>query len=480
MTAVATEPGNAGGPSVVQVVYPDEAQSGEAREIVTALRELPVPAGATALVRGETAELVDLLGSLRSILPWMALAVTVTTFLLLFMAFGSLVVPLKAIAMAAVSLCASFGVVVWVFQDGHGSGLLGFTETGYVDATQPILMLAVLFGLSMDYELFLLSRVREEWDRTHDNTRAVAVGVQRTGRIITSAALLLIVVVAGFSTSGITFIKMMGVGMIVALVVDATIVRAVLVPATMRLLGSANWYAPAPLARWWAASGLREHDAHEDRTRRTRCRSAQLPHHPRRVPHRESSSRQVAGDDRPGADHRVRADRHPGADDHPAAEPHVVADRDRLAALPLRAPWLRFQRVGRGEQLDVGADLHVVPDGDRCDVEGHEPVVREAPGADAQTGPVVDVQRGPELGVLAHGSEEPFEEHPSQPPLPRARRVVRLHELPGREAVLLDLGVVGDVEVAVEHPFAHRPAVVLGLSHDDTVRTRRTRLGPWP
>ncbi|HET6563322.1 MAG TPA: MMPL family transporter [Marmoricola sp.] len=259
VAAVTTEV-NDEGPSVIQVAYGAEAQSGEARAIVTELRELPVPDGGTALVRGETAELVDLLGSLSSILPWMALTVAVTTFVLLFLAFGSVVVPLKAIAMAAISLCASFGVVVWVFQDGHGSGLLGFTETGYVDATQPILMLAVLFGLSMDYELFLLSRVREEWDRTHDNTHAVAVGLQRTGRIITSAALLLIVVVAGFSTSGITFIKMMGVGMIVALVVDATLVRAVLVPATMRLLGSANWYAPPRLARWWAVSGLREHD----------------------------------------------------------------------------------------------------------------------------------------------------------------------------------------------------------------------------
>ena len=248
------------GPSVLQVVYGAEAQSAEARRIVGELRDLPVPSGGTALVRGETAELVDLLGSLGSILPWMALTVALTTFLLLFMDFGSVVVPLKAMAMAAISLCASFGVVVWVFQDGHGAGLLGFTGTGYVDATQPILMLAVLFGLSMDYELFLLSRVREEWDRTHDNAHAVAVGLQRTGRIITSAALLLIVVVAGFSTSGITFIKMMGVGMIVALVVDATLVRAVLVPATMRLLGSANWYAPPRLARWWASSGLREHD----------------------------------------------------------------------------------------------------------------------------------------------------------------------------------------------------------------------------
>jgi len=250
----------AGGTAKVRVVYDAEAQSAEARGIVDELRHLPVPDGGTAMVRGESAELVDLLGSLGSTLPWMALAVAATTFVLLFLAFGSVVVPLKAIAMAAISLGASFGVVVWIFQDGHGADLLGFTPTGYVDATQPILMLAVLFGLSMDYELFLLSRVREEWDRSHNNTHAIAIGLQRTGRIISSAALLLVVVVAGFSTSGITFIKMMGVGMIVALVVDATLVRAVLVPAMMRLLGDSNWYAPAALARWWAASGLREHD----------------------------------------------------------------------------------------------------------------------------------------------------------------------------------------------------------------------------
>ena len=119
-------------------------------------------------------------------------------------------------------------------------------------------MLAILFGLSMDYEVFLLSRIREEWDRTHDNTRAVAVGLQKTGRIITSAALLLAVVIGAFSTSGIIFMKLIGVGMLVALLVDATIVRALLVPATMQLLGSANWWAPGPLRRWWERHGFRE------------------------------------------------------------------------------------------------------------------------------------------------------------------------------------------------------------------------------
>jgi len=119
-------------------------------------------------------------------------------------------------------------------------------------------MLAILFGLSMDYEVFLLSRVREEWDRTGDNTAAVALGLQRTGRIITSAALLLAVVIGGFATSGIVFLKMIGVGMLVAVLLDATVVRALLVPATMRLLGRFNWWAPAPMAQWWERHGHRE------------------------------------------------------------------------------------------------------------------------------------------------------------------------------------------------------------------------------
>jgi RND superfamily putative drug exporter len=170
------------------------------------------------------------------------------------------VLPLKAIVMNMLSLSATFGVVVLIFQDGHLSGLLDFTATGAISPSMPILMLAMLFGISMDYEVFLLSRVREQYDLTGSNTTAVATGVQRTGAIITSAALLFIVVIGAFATSGVAFIKMTGVGMAVAILVDATVVRALLVPATMRLLGSANWWAPAPLRRFYDRHGFRESD----------------------------------------------------------------------------------------------------------------------------------------------------------------------------------------------------------------------------
>ena len=188
----------------------------------------------------------------------MALLVGVSTFVLLFLAFGSVVLPVKAIVMNVLSLSATFGVVVWIFQWGHLSGLLQFTPTGSIDPTMPILMLAIIFGLSMDYEVFLLSRIRERYDQTGDNTASVAAGLQRTGGLITSLALLLIIVVGAFSASGITFIKLMGVGMIVALLVDATVVRVLLVPATMRLLGRANWWAPRPLRRLYARYGIKE------------------------------------------------------------------------------------------------------------------------------------------------------------------------------------------------------------------------------
>jgi len=209
-------------------------------------------------VGGATAQLVDELGSLGATLPWMALMVTITTFLLLFLAFGSVVLPVKAIVMNVLSLTATFGAIVWIFQEGHLSGLLHFTPTGAIEPTMPILMLAIIFGLSMDYEVFLLSRIRERYDVTGDNNAAVASGLQRTGGIITSLALLLVIVVGAFSTSGITFIKLLGVGMIIALVVDATIIRVLLVPATMRLLGPVNWWAPRPLRRFYARYGIRE------------------------------------------------------------------------------------------------------------------------------------------------------------------------------------------------------------------------------
>jgi uncharacterized membrane protein YdfJ with MMPL/SSD domain len=250
--------GVAGNVAQVDLRFTANDESSAARALVASVRAVPGPAGAHTYVGGATAELVDELASLGATLPWMALMVAITTFVLLFLAFGSVVLPVKAIVMNVLSLTATFGAVVWIFQEGHLSGLLHFTPTGTIDPTMPIVMLAIIFGLSMDYEVFLLSRIRERYDVTGDNTAAVARGLQRTGGIITSLALLLVIVVGAFSASGITFIKLMGVGMIIALVVDATIIRVLLVPATMRLLGRATWWAPRPLRRLYARYGIRE------------------------------------------------------------------------------------------------------------------------------------------------------------------------------------------------------------------------------
>jgi RND superfamily putative drug exporter len=276
---------NRGDSSLVAVAYAGVAGSPEARQLVRDVRALPAPAGAEVLVGGRSASDLDQIESLTSRLGWMALYVGVVTFLLLFFAFGSVVLPLKAILMNVVSIGASFGVVVWIFQDGHLADQLGFTSTGYLEPTNLILMLAILFGLSTDYEVFLLSRIREEWDRTGDqagdsegasqrseertergaghrrSVEAVTAGLQRTGGIITAAALLLIVVVGGFATGGAATIKMLGIGTVVAVAVDAALVRTLLVPATMRLLGRWNWWAPGPLARVYRRYGIHESEA---------------------------------------------------------------------------------------------------------------------------------------------------------------------------------------------------------------------------
>jgi RND superfamily putative drug exporter len=254
--------------TLLRAVWRGNSQTQASQEMVEEIRAIPGPSGAHVLVGGASAQTVDLLGSIGRHLPWMALTIAAVMLVLLFLAFGSLVLPVKAIAMNLLSISASFGVITWIFADGHLEGLLDYRSNGFLDATQPIFMLAVLVGLSMDYEVFLLSRVREQWDATGDNTSAVAPGVQKTGRIITSAALLLAVVIGAFSLSGITFMKMIGIGMLVALLVDATIVRALLVPATMRLLGRWNWWAPAALRRWWARHGIRETDSSPEPTSR--------------------------------------------------------------------------------------------------------------------------------------------------------------------------------------------------------------------
>lgn len=244
--------------TLLSVGYEGEPTDDTAHDVVRGIRDLPVTGQAEVLVGGRSAADIDLLDSLTKRLPWMALIMAAATLVLLFLAFGSVVLPIKAVLMNLVSIGASFGAVVWVFQEGHFADWLNFTPTGFIEPSTPILMLAVLFGLATDYEVFLLSRVREEWDRTGDDTGSVAAGLQHTGRIITAAALLLIVVVAGFAAGGVKVIKLIGVGMIVAIIVDATLVRVLLVPATMRLLGRWNWWAPGPLAKVYRRYGIRE------------------------------------------------------------------------------------------------------------------------------------------------------------------------------------------------------------------------------
>src|SRR5204863_3521973 len=180
------------------------------------------------------------------------------TLLLLFLMTGSLAVPIKAVLMNILSLGASFGALVWIFQEGHLAGFFGFDSVGALDLWMPVLILIFAFGLSMDYEVFLLSRIKEVHDETGDNDLAVAVGLQRSGRIITSAGFLIVIVFAGFAAGEVLAIKQLGVGLAIAVLVDATIVRTLLVPATMKLLGERNWWAPAPLRRLHQRFGLHE------------------------------------------------------------------------------------------------------------------------------------------------------------------------------------------------------------------------------
>ena len=209
-------------------------------------------------VTGQAAALVDLTESIASGAPFAGALVVLVTFVLLFVMTGSVVIPTKALLLNVVSLGASLGVLTWVFQDGHLSGVLGFTSVGAVESIIPPLVVAFAFGLSMDYELFLISRIAELHEQGVENNRAVELGLQRSGRVITSAAALVVVVFAGFVAGKMLIIKEMGVALTVAVILDASIVRMLLVPATMELLGEWNWWAPAPLRRWHARNGIRE------------------------------------------------------------------------------------------------------------------------------------------------------------------------------------------------------------------------------
>lgn len=226
--------------------YPNDQES---KDLLNLIRSYEPGGNVSIIVDGGTAEIVDVVSEMYGAFPVAIALVLVATYIVLFLLFHSVFLPLKAIAMNTLSLLASYGALVWVFQDGHLEGLLRFESLGYVEASLPIIMFCVLFGLSMDYEVFLLSRVREEWERTGDNTEAVAIGLQRSGRIITSAALIVVVVTLSFISADVILVKALGFGIALAVFIDATIIRALLVPATMRLLGHWNWWMPRWLAR---------------------------------------------------------------------------------------------------------------------------------------------------------------------------------------------------------------------------------------
>jgi RND superfamily putative drug exporter len=238
-------------------VVPDfPVASPEGEKLVTEIRDLDLPIDVA--VEGQAAGLVDSKAAIGRSLPWAIAIIIIATFVLLFMMAGSLLVPLKALILNFLSLTATFGAMVWIFQDGNLSDPLGFTATGTIDISMPILMFCIAFGLSMDYEVFLLSRIKEEYDRVADNESSVALGLERTGKIITAAALLLSITFFAFGTSDVSFIKMFGIGLGLAVLMDATIVRAFLVPAFMKLAGNANWWAPRPLRRFHDRFGLKE------------------------------------------------------------------------------------------------------------------------------------------------------------------------------------------------------------------------------
>ncbi|MEY2417951.1 MAG: putative drug exporter of the superfamily [Actinomycetota bacterium] len=240
--------------SVVPAVEPVSLQG---EQLVKDVRHVDAPFAVK--VGGASAELVDAKDSLFRLLPIAGGLIAIVSFVALFMMFGGLLVPLKAVVLNLLSLSATFGAMVFIFQEGHAKFLTGdFTATGTLVATTPILMFCIAFGLSMDYEVFLLSRIKEEHDRTHDNERSVAIGLEKTGRIVTAAAGLLAVVFLATVSSKVSFIKLFGLGLAMAVVMDATLIRGILVPAFMRLAGEANWWAPKPLRAFYERFGFSE------------------------------------------------------------------------------------------------------------------------------------------------------------------------------------------------------------------------------
>ncbi|WP_159052954.1 MMPL family transporter, partial [Streptomyces scabiei] len=251
------QPGRTSGEIAYLTVVPGvEAVSDEGKDLVRDVRAVDTDFPASA--SGTTAALIDSQAAIGRGLPWAVGIIVLATLVLVFLLTGSVLVPLQAVLLNALSLTAMLGAVVWVFQDGHLSGLLGFTPTGSIETALPVLMFCLAFGLSMDYGVFLLSRIKEEHERTHDHRAAVVEGIRSTGGVITAAALVLSVVMVAIGTSRITNTKMLGLGVALAILMDAMVIRTLLVPAVLSLTGRATWWAPGPLRRLHARFGISE------------------------------------------------------------------------------------------------------------------------------------------------------------------------------------------------------------------------------
>ena len=248
-----------GGDTAQVKVFSDRLpDSNQGRALVADIRQVTPPSGAQVLTGGLPSRSADFMSSFSASVPWAVLIVVAVTALVLFLTFGSVFLPIKAVLMSLISISASFGALVFIFQQGHFDTLLGFEASGALGAWLPVIMFAILFGLSMDYEVFLLSRIRERYLAHGDNTRAVAEGIGLTGGIITGAALIMVAVFAAFALSSITFIKALGFTQALAVLIDATLVRGILVPAFMRVMGRINWWAPRWVQRAVAKLGLYE------------------------------------------------------------------------------------------------------------------------------------------------------------------------------------------------------------------------------
>ena len=241
--------------TVLNVVTNKQYTSDDARAIVRAARAEQVPDG-QVLATGGTAYDLDIVNFILQRTPVAIASVIVITYAVLFLLTGSVVLPLKAVITNLFSISASFGAMVWIFQEGHLSGLLGFTPQS-IDPSIPVILFSIVFGMSMDYEVLLISRIQEEYRRTGDNQAGVALGLEKSGRLITGAAAIMVAVFLAFGMANIVIIKAIGIGLAVAIAIDATIVRILIVPAVMRLLGRANWWAPRPLALFhrWVGAG---------------------------------------------------------------------------------------------------------------------------------------------------------------------------------------------------------------------------------